>query len=99
MTLVELTASNHFTKAGGIEQPLTFLIGFRQYIHYHLHAMKVQLHASMRKKVEQIERVIKLARRDPEGTKTWRESFGGQSQEDRELKEEQKVEQVFVHTK
>ena len=45
----------------------------------------------MRKKVEQIERVIKLARRDPEGTTTWRESFGGQTQEDRELKEEQKV--------
>jgi len=61
--------------------------------------MKVQLHASMRKKVEQIERVIKLARRDPEGTKTWRESFGGQTQEDRELKEEQKVDKVFVHSK
>ena len=53
----------------------------------------------MRKKVEQIERVIKLARRDPEGTTTWRESFGGQTQEDRELKEEQKVAKVFVQTK
>jgi hypothetical protein len=39
--------------------------------------MKVQLHARMRKKVDQIERVIKLARRDPEGAKTWRENFGG----------------------
>ena len=95
--MAELTASNHFTKQGGIEQPLTFLIGFRQYMHFHLHAMKVQLHASMRKKVDQIERVIKLARRDPEGTKTWKESFGGQTQADRELKEESKVSEVFVH--
>lgn len=94
-----MTASTHFVKQGGIEQPLTFLIGFRQYMHYHLHAMKVQLHASMRKKVEQIERVIKLARRDPEGAKTWRETFGGQTQEDRELKEESKVAEVFVHKK
>lgn len=81
----------HFQKKGGIEQPLTFLIGFRQYMHFHIHAMKVQLHSSMRKKVDQIERVIKLARRDPEGAKTWRENFGGQTHDDRELKEEAKV--------
>jgi hypothetical protein len=38
-------------KAQGIEQSLTFLIGFRQYMHFHVHAIKVQLHTSMRLKV------------------------------------------------
>jgi len=35
-----------------IDQPLTFLIGFRQYLHYHFHAIKASLHTKMRKRVE-----------------------------------------------
>jgi len=36
----------------GLEQPLAFLIGFRQYLHYHFHAIKASLHTRMRKRVE-----------------------------------------------
>ena len=84
--VTELTAAHHLNR--GVEQPLTFLAGFRQYIHYHLHAIKTQLHSRMRARVDTFERVIKLAKRDPEGPKTWKETHGGQSHEDRELKEE-----------
>ena len=41
-----------------IEQPLTFLAGLRQYIAFHIHSMKQQLHKKMRKRVEAFERVI-----------------------------------------
>ena len=53
-----------------INKPLKFLMSFRQYIHFHMHAMKVKFNAGMRKKVEQMERVIKLVRRYPKGTTT-----------------------------
>ena len=53
----------------------------------------------MRKRVEIFERVINLAKRDKEGPKNWKETHGGISQEERELKEEKKVEEVFIHTK
>jgi len=36
----------------GMDQPLSFLIGFRQYLHYHFHAIKASLHTRMRKRVE-----------------------------------------------
>jgi actin related protein 2/3 complex subunit 2 len=36
----------------GIDQPQAFLIGFRQYMHYHQHAIKASLHTRMRKRVE-----------------------------------------------
>ena len=68
-------------------------------MHYHLHAMKTQLHSRMRKRVEIFERVINLAKRDKEGPKNWKETHGGISQDERELKEEKKVEEVFIHTK
>jgi actin related protein 2/3 complex subunit 2 len=34
------------------DQSLTFLAGFRQYMHYHFHAIKASLHTRMRKRVE-----------------------------------------------
>jgi len=76
---------------------LTFAIGFRQYMHFHLHAIKSQLHSKMRKRVNAFESVIKMARREPEGAKDWKENFGGQTHEEQELKEEKKKEEVFVH--
>lgn len=51
----------------------------------------------MRKRVETFERVIYLAKREKEGPKNWRETFGGVTQEERELAEEQKIEEVFQH--
>ena len=42
----------------GLEQPLAFLIGFRQYLHYHFHAIKASLHTRMRKRVETFQRVF-----------------------------------------
>lgn len=78
-----------------IEQPLTFLVGFREYIHYHIGSMKQQLHQRMRKRVSAVERVIKDARRDPEGAKTWKEQHVGIGEAERELEEEKKEEQVL----
>jgi actin related protein 2/3 complex subunit 2 len=46
------------------EQPLTYLTGFRQYMHYHFHAIKASLHSRMRKRVETFQRVLTKARRE-----------------------------------
>ena len=72
----ELTAEYHL-KGKNLEQPLTFLIGVRQYMSYHLHAIKQQLHSRMRKRVEIFERVMNMAKRDKEGPKNWKETHGG----------------------
>lgn len=82
-----------------IEQPLTFLVGFRQFLAFHLHSMKQQLHKKMHKRVEAFERVILQARRDPVGTKNWKEQHIGIGESERELEEEKKVDEVFIHTK
>jgi len=37
-----------------------------------------------------------MAKRDKEGPKNWKETHGGISMSERELKEEVKVEEVFV---
>lgn len=73
---LELTVDQHL-KGKDLDQPLSFLVGFRQYMHYHLHAMKTQLHSRMRKRVEIFERVINMAKRDKEGPKNWKETHGG----------------------
>ena len=51
----------------------------------------------MRKRVEAFERVIIQARRDPVGTKNWKEQHVGIGESERELEEEKKVEEVFRH--
>ena len=76
---------------------MSFFVGFRQYMSYHLHAMKQQLHSRMRERVEKLERVMNMAKRDKDGPKNWKETHGGMTQEERDLKEEKKVEEVFVH--
>ena len=81
----------------GFEQPLTFVTGFRQYMHFHMHAIKQQLHSKMRNRVNAFENVIKMAKREPEGAKEWKENFGGQSHEEQETKKIEKKEEVFVH--
>lgn len=80
----------------GIEQPLAFLIGFRQFLHYHFHAIKASLHTRMRKRVETFQRVLTKAKRDQEvpGQRKFKETIGGALQED--IKEEQKKEEVFT---
>ena len=89
----------HHLQGKDLEQPLAFFVSFRQYMHYHLHAMKTQLHSRMRLRVETFERVINMAKRDKEGPKNWKETHGGISQSERDLKEEAKVEEVFVMSK
>ena len=66
-------------------------------MHYHIHACKQQLHSKMRTRVDAFERVIKKARRDPEGAKNWKERYGGATHEAEEVKEETKTQNVFVH--
>ena len=83
---------NHVTPT--LEQPLTFLIGFRQYLHYHFHAIKASLHTRMRKRVETFQRVLTKAKRDQDAPKKYKDTIGGARQE--ELKEERKVEEVFT---
>mmetsp|Transcript_611 Transcript_611/g.809 ORF Transcript_611/g.809 Transcript_611/m.809 type:complete len:147 (+) Transcript_611:638-1078(+) len=91
--------SKHVAAPKTIEQPLTFLTAYRQYVSFHLHSMKQQLHKKMRKRVEAFERVIIQARRDPFGTKNWKEQHIGVGESERELEEEKKVEEVFIHTR
>lgn len=80
----------------GLDQPLAFLIGFRQYMHYHQHAIKASLHTRMRKRVETFQRVLTKAKRDQEqvGSRKFKETIGGAQQED--IKEERKQEEVFT---
>ena len=92
---IEFNSDYHLDK--GIEQPLTFAIGFRQYMHYHLHAIKQQLHTKMRNRVVAFERVITMARREKEDAKNWKENWGGKTHEEEELKEESKGGEVFRH--
>jgi len=82
-----------------LQQPLQFLVSFRSYMRYHLHAMKQALHSKMRERVNTFERVLMNAKRDKAGPKNWRETHGGIQEADRELKEEKKVEEVFVAKK
>ena len=63
----------------GMDQPLSQLVGFRMYLHFHLHAMKINLHSRMRKRVEAMELIIKQARRDEEAPKTYKEKHGGET--------------------
>jgi actin related protein 2/3 complex, subunit 2 len=80
----------------GLDQPLAFLIGFRQYLHYHFHAIKASLHTRMRKRVEIFQRVLIKAKRDqePVGQRKFKETIGGTQYED--IKEERKAEEVFT---
>ena len=82
----------------GMEQPLAFLTGFRQYLHYHFHAIKASLHTRMRKRVETFQRVLTKAKRDQEGgARKFKETIGGAQVED--IKEEKKTEEVFTFKK
>jgi actin related protein 2/3 complex subunit 2 len=80
----------------GLNQPLGFLIGFRQYLHYHQHAIKASLHTRMRKRVETFQRVLTKAKRDQEvvGSRKFKETIGGSQIED--IKEEKKQDEVFT---
>ncbi len=53
----------------------------------------------MRVRVEAFERVIIQARKDPIGTKNWKQQHVGIGESERDLGEEEKVEEVFIHTK
>jgi hypothetical protein len=72
----KLTEHLHL-KDKDLEQSLSFLINFRTFMNYHLHAIKQSLHSRMRKRVETFERVLQNARRDKEGPKNWKETHGG----------------------
>ena len=77
------------------DQPLTFLIGFRQYLHYHFHAIKASLHTKMRKRVETFQRVLAKAKRDQDAPKIYKDTHGGALVQD--IKEERKQEEVFSY--
>ena len=69
------------------------LIGFRQYMHYHVDAIKINMHTRMRKRVNAMELIVKQARRDEEDANVFKDKHGGQ--QITEAKEEKKVEEVF----
>eukprot|EP00350_Pseudokeronopsis_sp_OXSARD2_P012433 CAMPEP_0170543344 /NCGR_PEP_ID=MMETSP0211-20121228/2487_1 /TAXON_ID=311385 /ORGANISM="Pseudokeronopsis sp., Strain OXSARD2" /LENGTH=238 /DNA_ID=CAMNT_0010846683 /DNA_START=327 /DNA_END=1043 /DNA_ORIENTATION=+ len=91
--IITFTLFPNIVKAS-YEQPLTFLIGFRQFLHYHFHAIKASLHTRMRKRVETFQRVITKAKREQDAPKKYKENIGGAKQED--LKEDSKQEEVFT---
>jgi len=86
-----LVSDSHLKK--GIDPILSQLIGFRQYIHFHIDAIKIQLHSRMRKRVESMELIIKQARRDEDAPKVYKEKHGGE--QIRDAKEETKTDDVF----
>lgn len=92
----KLTENVHL-KGKDLQQSLSYFVSFRNYMNYHLHAIKQSLHAKMRKRVETFERVLMNAKRDKEGPKNWRETHGGIQESERDLQEQKKVEEVFVH--
>ena len=61
--------------------------------------MKVFLHSRMRERVNNFEHVINQAKRQKDGPKNWKETHGGITEAERELKEEKKTEEVYVHEK
>jgi len=63
----------------GLDQPLSQLVGFRMYLHFHLHAIKINLHSRMRKRVGNMELIIMQARRDEEAPKMYKEKHGGET--------------------
>lgn len=87
--------ANSNMKGKDINQSLTFLASFRHYTNFHLQHVKTMLHSRMRTRVEKFERVIYEAKRDKEGPKNWKETYGGISQSERDLQEEQKIEEVL----
>lgn len=58
------------------DKPADFLSGFRQYLHYHIHASKTYLHGRIRKKVSALKQQINLARFEDEGVKYVRSDKG-----------------------
>jgi len=73
------------------------LVTFRQYIQFHIQAMKTQLHSKMRKRVAIFETVIRQGRREQEVAKSWAENFGGAQHADMETKVEAKTTEVYKH--
>ncbi|CAD8123613.1 unnamed protein product [Paramecium sonneborni] len=59
-----LFKAQHFSK--NIEQLSTFLQGFRQYLHYHIHASKTYLHSRIIKRIGQFQRSLQLCQFEPE---------------------------------
>jgi len=60
-----------------MEQPLAFVVGFRQYLGYHLDAVKITMHTRMRAKTDTIENMIRQARKDEEESKVYKATDGG----------------------
>jgi len=61
----------------GMDLPLSQLIGFRQYMHFHVDAIKIALHNRMRQRVNAMELIVKQARRDEPDKNTYKEKHGG----------------------
>ncbi|CAK68166.1 unnamed protein product (macronuclear) [Paramecium tetraurelia] len=68
-----LFKAQHFSK--NIEQLSTFLQGFRQYLHYHIHASKTYLHSRIIKRISQFQRSLQLCQFEPEVEKKTEDLF------------------------
>lgn len=91
--IIQFTLFEQHTKPS-VEQPITFLVGFRQYLHFHFHAIKASLHIRMRKRVDTFQMVMKKAKREQEGDqRVYKQTHGGAMIVD--PKEEKKQEEVF----
>jgi hypothetical protein len=77
----------------GLDLPLSQLIGFRQYMHYHVDAIKIALHTRMRKRVDAMELIIKQARRDEPESNIFKDKHGGTQIV--EAQEKKRADEVF----
>ena len=92
--IIQFTLFENHTKPN-FDQPITFLVGFRQFLHYHFHFIKATLHIRMRKRVDTFQRVMQKAKRDQDtGHKVYKQTHGGAMIVD--LKEEKKQEEKQV---
>ncbi len=79
----------------GLENILDFLVTFREYCQYHIHATKAYLHTRMRAKVAGFLKLIQEARREKsERRKKYKELIGGttlnaQDEEDKDATQQE----------
>ena len=70
------------------------LVGFRSFMHFHFHAMKVSMHTRMRKKVAQFQLTIENAKRDTTESVKWKDTHSGENK-NKPVGKDQKVEEVL----
>jgi len=87
-------------KDKGMENMLEFIVNFREYCQYHIHATKAYLHSRMRTKVSEFLKLIKEARREKnEKPKKYKELIGGSTLNATDDDEKDQTQQDIIKVK